>query len=160
MVLGRFNSFYHFASFVAWRFKKIKINHQSTINSLPAIALAVACAQARRAGLQSKQWTSRKSEIVSPKSVIFILTFYQRRYTLYNKQGRHAMLAIRLDKEIERDLDLLARRRGSNRSAVVREAILQYLEDNEDLDLAKQAQSQTLGHKPLKQLREELGLDS
>ena len=53
------------------------------------------------------------------------------------------MLAIRLDKEIERDLDLLARRRGSNRSAVVREAILQYLEDNEDLDLAKQAQSQT-----------------
>ena len=70
------------------------------------------------------------------------------------------MLAIRLDKEIERDLDLLARNRGSNRSAVVREAILQYLEDNEDLKLAKQAQSQTLGHKPLKQLRRELGLDS
>ena len=70
------------------------------------------------------------------------------------------MLAIRLDKEIEKDLDLLARNRGSTRSAVVREAILQYLEDNEDLDLVKQAQSQTLGHKPLKQLREELGLDS
>jgi RHH-type rel operon transcriptional repressor/antitoxin RelB len=69
------------------------------------------------------------------------------------------MLAIRLDKEIERDLDLLAKNRGSNRSAVVREAILQYLEDNEDLDLAKQAQSQMLGHKPLKQLRKELGLD-
>jgi len=70
------------------------------------------------------------------------------------------MLAIRLDKEIERELDLLARNRGSNRSAVVREAILQYLEDNEDLQLAKQAQSQALDHKPLKQLREELGLDS
>ncbi len=70
------------------------------------------------------------------------------------------MLAIRLDKEIEKDLDLLARSRGSNRSAVVREAILQYLEDNEDLDLLKQAQSQTRSHKPLKQLREELGLDS
>jgi len=69
------------------------------------------------------------------------------------------MLAIRLDKEIERDLDLLAKNRGSNRSAVVREAILQYLEDNEDLDLAKQAQSQMLVHKPLKQLRKELGLD-
>jgi predicted DNA-binding protein len=67
------------------------------------------------------------------------------------------MLAIRLDKEIERDLDLLAKNRGSNRSAVVREAIL--LEDNEDLDLAKQAQSQMLGNKPLKQLRKELGLD-
>ena len=70
------------------------------------------------------------------------------------------MFAIRLDKEIERNLDLLAKSRGSNRSSVVREAILQYLDDNEDLELAKQAQSHILGHKPLKQLREELGLDS
>ena len=70
------------------------------------------------------------------------------------------MLAIRLDKEIEEDLDLLANTRGSNRSALVREAILQYLEDNEDLDLLKQAQSQTRGSKSLTQLRKELGLDS
>ncbi|MDD3083281.1 MAG: DUF6290 family protein [Desulfobacterales bacterium] len=70
------------------------------------------------------------------------------------------MLAIRLNKEIEEDLDLLAKTRGSNRSALVREAILQYLEDNEDLDLLKQAQSQTRGSKSLKQLRRELGLDS
>ena len=70
------------------------------------------------------------------------------------------MLAIRLDKEIEEDLDLLANTRGSNRSALVREAILQYLEDNEDLDLLKQARSQTRGSKSLAQLRRELGLDS
>ena len=70
------------------------------------------------------------------------------------------MLAIRLNKEIEEDLDLLAKTRGSNRSALVREAILQYLEDNEDLDLLKKAQSQTRGSKSLKQLRRELGLDS
>ena len=70
------------------------------------------------------------------------------------------MLAIRLNKEIEEDLDLLAKTRGSNRSALVREAILQYLEDNEDLDLLKQAQSQTRGSKSLTQLRKELGLDS
>ena len=70
------------------------------------------------------------------------------------------MLAIRLDKEIEADLDLLANARGSNRSALVREAILQYLEDNEDLELLKQAQSQTRGSKSLTQLRRELGLDS
>jgi predicted DNA-binding protein len=70
------------------------------------------------------------------------------------------MLAIRLDKEIEEDLDLLANTRGSNRSALVREAILQYLEDNEDLELLKQAQSQTRGSKSLTQLRKELGLDS
>jgi RHH-type rel operon transcriptional repressor/antitoxin RelB len=69
------------------------------------------------------------------------------------------MLAIRLDKEIEQELDMLAKIRGSNRSAVVREAILQYLEDNEDLVLAKQAESQTRSRKSLKQLRKELGLD-
>jgi len=69
------------------------------------------------------------------------------------------MLAIRLDKEIEEALTLLAKTRGSNRSAVVREAILRYLEDNEDLDLAKRAQSQTRGTKSLEQLRKELDLD-
>ena len=69
------------------------------------------------------------------------------------------MLAIRLDKKIEQELDLLAKTRGSNRSALVREAILRYLEDNEDLDLAKQAQSQMRGSKSLKQLRKELELD-
>jgi RHH-type rel operon transcriptional repressor/antitoxin RelB len=69
------------------------------------------------------------------------------------------MLAIRLDKEIEQELDLLAKTRGSNRSAVIREAILQYLEDNEDLQLAKQAQSEMRGSRSLKRLREDLGLD-
>jgi len=70
------------------------------------------------------------------------------------------MLAIRLDKELEKEIDLLAKTRGSNRSAVVREAIIQYLEDNEDLRLAKEALSSTSGSKSLKQLRKELGLDS
>jgi RHH-type transcriptional regulator, rel operon repressor / antitoxin RelB len=70
------------------------------------------------------------------------------------------MLAVRLNKDIEEELDMLARIRGSNRSAVVRDAILQYLEDNEDLALAKQAQSQMKGSKSLKQMRKELGLDS
>jgi RHH-type transcriptional regulator, rel operon repressor / antitoxin RelB len=70
------------------------------------------------------------------------------------------MLAIRLDRQIEQELDMLAKVRGSNRSAVVREAILQYLEDNEDLALAKQAISQMKGSKPLKKMRKELGVDS
>ncbi len=70
------------------------------------------------------------------------------------------MLAIRLDKELEKELDLLAKTRGSNRSAVVREAIIQYLEDNEDLQLAKESLSQMRSTKSLKQLRNELGLDS
>ena len=70
------------------------------------------------------------------------------------------MLAIRLDKELEQELDLIAKARGSNRSAVVREAIIRYLEDNEDLQLAKESLSKMKGTKSLKQLRKELGLDS
>ena len=70
------------------------------------------------------------------------------------------MLAIRIDKEIEKELDLLAKIRGSNRSAVVREAIIQYLEENEDLQLAKDSLSKMSSTKSLKQLRKELGLDS
>jgi RHH-type rel operon transcriptional repressor/antitoxin RelB len=70
------------------------------------------------------------------------------------------MLAVRLDKELEKELDLLAKARGSNRSAVVREAIIQYLEDNEDLQLAKESLSKMSGNKSLKKLRKELGLDS
>ena len=69
------------------------------------------------------------------------------------------MLAIRLDKEIEKELDLLAKTRGSNRSAVVREAIIHYLEDNEDIQLAKESLSKMSSDKSLKQLRKELGLD-
>ncbi|MGD9238106.1 MAG: DUF6290 family protein [Desulfobacterales bacterium] len=69
------------------------------------------------------------------------------------------MLAIRLDKELEKELDLLAKTRGSNRSAVVREAIIQYIEDNEDLELAKESLSKMSSTKSLKQLRKELGLD-
>ncbi len=69
------------------------------------------------------------------------------------------MLAIRLDKELEQAIDMLAEVRGSNRSAVVREAIIRYLEDNEDLDLAIQSLSKTRSVKSLRQLRKELGLD-
>jgi RHH-type rel operon transcriptional repressor/antitoxin RelB len=70
------------------------------------------------------------------------------------------MLAIRLDKELEKQIDLLAKTRGSNRSAVVREAIIQYLEDNEDIQLAKESLIKMSSTKSLKQLRKELGLDS
>jgi len=70
------------------------------------------------------------------------------------------MLAIRLEKELELELDMLAKSKGSNRSAVVREAIVRYLEDNEDLELARQALAETGGSKSLKDLRRNLGLDN
>lgn len=70
------------------------------------------------------------------------------------------MLAIRLEKDLEQEIDLLAKTKGSNRSAVVREAIVRYLEDNEDLELAKKALAETRSSKSLKDLRKDLGLDS
>lgn len=70
------------------------------------------------------------------------------------------MLAIRLDKELERELDLLVKTKDSNRSAVVREAIVHYLEDNEDLKLAHQALAESGQRKSLKEVRVDLGLDS
>jgi len=57
--------------------------------------------------------------------------------------------AIRLEKDLEEEIDLLAKSKGSNRSAVVREAIVRYLEDNEDLELAKQALAGTRSSKSL-----------
>ena len=69
------------------------------------------------------------------------------------------MIGVRLDKKIEQDLDLLAKKRGSTRSELVREAIVRYLEDNEDFELAKTAKSRMKSSKPLKQVRKELGLD-
>jgi len=70
------------------------------------------------------------------------------------------MLAIRLEKDLEQEIDILAKSKGSNRSAVVREAIVRYLEDNEDLELAKQALAETSSSKSLKDLRKDLGLDN
>ncbi len=70
------------------------------------------------------------------------------------------MLAIRLNKELEQELDLLAKAKGSNRSAVVREAIIHYLEDNEDLKLAHRALSESGHRKSLKEIKIDLGLDS
>ena len=68
------------------------------------------------------------------------------------------MLAIRLDKALEDALDQVAKARGSNRSAVAREAIVKFLEDCEDLELAKEARTNTKSTKSLKALRQDLGL--
>jgi len=69
------------------------------------------------------------------------------------------MFAIRMEKSLEQELDLLVKTRGSNRSAVVREAIIRYLEDNEDLELARQALADGGEQKTLKDVRKDLGLD-
>lgn len=48
------------------------------------------------------------------------------------------MLAIRLPEDVEQRLDDLARRTGRSKTFYAREAILEHLEDLEDLYLAEQ----------------------
>jgi predicted DNA-binding protein len=69
------------------------------------------------------------------------------------------MLALRLEKELERKLAALAKVRGRSKSELVREAILRMIEDEEDLELAERVLRTTRSAKPLKRLRKELGLD-
>jgi RHH-type transcriptional regulator, rel operon repressor / antitoxin RelB len=69
------------------------------------------------------------------------------------------MLALRLEKELERKLAALAKVRRRSKSELVRDAILRMIEDEEDLELAEKALRTTRSAKPLKRLRKELGLD-
>jgi len=70
------------------------------------------------------------------------------------------MIAIRLDPELEQSLETLAKSTGKNRSAIVREALMRYLEDLEDAEMAEAAYREMKTAKPLAELRRDLGLDS
>ena len=70
------------------------------------------------------------------------------------------MIAMRLEKALLKEIDLLAKHKDTTRSQIVREAIIHYLEDNEDLALAKLAKKQTKSVKSLSQLRKELDVES
>ena len=74
------------------------------------------------------------------------------------------MLAIRLPDGIDKRLEKLARRTGRTKSFYVRSAILQYLEDMEDLYMAhevservRRGEEQTY---PLEEVVKRLGLDA
>lgn len=69
------------------------------------------------------------------------------------------MLAVRIESELESQLDALAKLRQRSKSDLVREAILRMLEDIEDAELAEAALAQSQTAKPLSQLRQELGLE-
>jgi predicted DNA-binding protein len=69
------------------------------------------------------------------------------------------MLALRLGKELDARLDMLARTKRRNKSELVREAIQRLLEDEEDLELAERALARTRSTKPLRELRKQLGLE-
>ncbi len=70
------------------------------------------------------------------------------------------MLALRLDQTLEKQLTALAVAKGASKSALIREAILRMLEDEEDFALAEGATQALQSTKPLAELRKELGLES
>ena len=73
------------------------------------------------------------------------------------------MLALRLEKELEDRVAKVAAAKGSNKSAVVRDAVIRYLEDQEDAVLAQRARDANAKSgskaKSIAEVRKALGLD-
>jgi len=68
------------------------------------------------------------------------------------------MLAIRLDPEIEKRLENLAKKTGRTKTFYAREAILQHLEDLEDIYLATQRLQNPAKTYSAEEVKHELGL--
>ena len=71
------------------------------------------------------------------------------------------MLVLYLDDELEKRVADLATRQGRNKSALVREALIRYMEDQEDIEMAEAVLKNQSG-KPtysLAEVRRELGLE-
>ena len=68
------------------------------------------------------------------------------------------MLAIRLPETIEERLESLARETGRTKSSLVREAIVEYIDDLEDLYLAEARARRNRRTIPLDEVERTLGL--
>jgi RHH-type rel operon transcriptional repressor/antitoxin RelB len=66
------------------------------------------------------------------------------------------MLTVRLPADIEKRLDLLAKRTGRTRNFHVRQAILRHLEDLEDYYLARRRLSRKAARVTLEELEREV----
>jgi RHH-type rel operon transcriptional repressor/antitoxin RelB len=64
------------------------------------------------------------------------------------------MLALRLPPEIEKRLDLLAKKTGRSKSFYAREAILRHIEDLEDYHLARRRLARRAPRVPLETLEQ------
>jgi RHH-type rel operon transcriptional repressor/antitoxin RelB len=65
------------------------------------------------------------------------------------------MIAIRIEDLLIEQVDLLAKTKHMNRSSIIREAIVRYLEDNEDLALALEVMKKKNPTKTLAQVKAE-----
>jgi RHH-type rel operon transcriptional repressor/antitoxin RelB len=70
------------------------------------------------------------------------------------------MLGVRLEPEIEKRLERLAKKTGRTKSYYAKEAIRQYIEDREDSLLADEILSRNEPTFTLEEVRRELGLDN
>ncbi len=68
------------------------------------------------------------------------------------------MLAIRLDPEIEKRLEALAKKTGRTKTFYAREAILTHLEDLEDIYLAEERLNRPAKSYSAGEVKRELGL--
>lgn len=69
------------------------------------------------------------------------------------------MLGVRLEPDIEKRLDRLAKKTGRTKSYYAKEAIRQYIEDREDSLLADEILGRNEPTFTLEEVRRELGLD-
>lgn len=69
------------------------------------------------------------------------------------------MLAIRIEDNIIEAIDNAAQLHHTTRSGIVRQAIMRYLEDDEDFQLAERSKKDTTSTKSLSEIRKSLGLD-
>lgn len=70
------------------------------------------------------------------------------------------MLGVRLEPELEKRLEKLAKQTGRSKSFYAKEAIYKFLEDQEDILLADKAVRRNEPMMSLEEVRRELGLDS
>lgn len=69
------------------------------------------------------------------------------------------MLALRIGEDILADVDGLATQQRTSRSNIVRQAIVRFLEDSEDIQLALSSKKKSSSTKSLKDLRSDIELD-
>jgi RHH-type rel operon transcriptional repressor/antitoxin RelB len=69
------------------------------------------------------------------------------------------MLAIRLSSEIEKRLELLAKRTGRTKTFYAREAILEHLDDLEDTYLAEKRLAKPARTYSAEEVKRDLGLE-
>jgi RHH-type rel operon transcriptional repressor/antitoxin RelB len=90
--------------------------------------------------------------------------FYLLQYDIHVYQKEITMLAIRLPQEIEIRLDNLAKLTGRTKTFYVREAILEHLDDLEDVYLSDKRLMDLNSGKtktiPLKEVMKKYGLES